>query len=88
MHATGENILIIFINNGIYGMTEVRWHLQHFRMRSQHPRRKGCETNGNPLNITDIATLQDVLCHKQRAFTCKREKANGNKKGRAVSEAE
>ena len=56
----GENILIIFINNGIYGMTggQMAPTTLEGMKSSTSPRGRDIKTMGNPLKMTDIvATL-------------------------------
>ncbi len=56
----GENILIIFVNNGIYGMTggQMAPTTLEGMKSSTSPRGRNIKTMGNPLKMTDIvATL-------------------------------
>jgi len=56
----GENILIIFVNNGIYGMTggQMAPTTLEGMKSSTSPRGRDVKTMGNPLKMTDIvATL-------------------------------
>jgi 2-oxoglutarate ferredoxin oxidoreductase subunit beta len=56
----GENILIIFVNNGIYGMTggQMAPTTLEGMKSSTSPRGRNVKTMGNPLKMTDIvATL-------------------------------
>lgn len=60
----GENIAIIFINNGIYGMTGGQMApttLDHM-VTSTSPEGRNVETMGNPLKILDLLALLDGVC--------------------------
>ncbi len=60
----GENIAIIFINNGIYGMTGGQMApttLPNMKT-STSPRGRNTETMGNPLKILDLMSLLDGVC--------------------------
>lgn len=60
----GENIAIIFINNGIYGMTGGQMApttLNHM-VTSTSPEGRDIHTMGNPLKITDMLALLDGVC--------------------------
>lgn len=60
----GENIAIIFINNGIYGMTGGQMApttLPNMKT-STSPEGRNTETMGNPLKILDLMALLDGVC--------------------------
>ncbi len=60
----GENIAIIFINNGIYGMTGGQMApttLPNMKT-STSPEGRNTETMGNPLKILDLVALLDGVC--------------------------
>jgi len=60
----GENIAIIFINNGIYGMTGGQMApttLDHMKT-STSPEGRDVHTTGNPLKILDLLALLDGVC--------------------------
>ena len=60
----GENIAIIFINNGIYGMTGGQMApttLSNMKT-STSPTGRNVETMGNPLKILDMVALLDGVC--------------------------
>ena len=60
----GENIAIIFINNGIYGMTGGQMApttLPNMKT-STSPTGRNVETMGNPLKILDMVALLDGVC--------------------------
>lgn len=64
----GENIAIVFINNGIYGMTGGQMApttLDHMRT-STSPEGRNVETMGNPLKISDLLALLDGVCYVTR----------------------
>lgn len=60
----GENIAIIFINNGIYGMTGGQMApttLDHMKTATS-PEGRDVSTMGNPLKISDMLALLDGVC--------------------------
>ena len=60
----GENIAIIFINNGIYGMTGGQMApttLPEMKTATS-PTGRNVETMGNPLKILDLVALLDGVC--------------------------
>ena len=60
----GENIAIIFINNGIYGMTGGQMApttLPNMKTATS-PKGRNVETMGNPLKILDLVALLDGVC--------------------------
>ena len=60
----GENIAIIFINNGIYGMTGGQMApttLPNMKTATS-PTGRNVETMGNPLKILDLVALLDGVC--------------------------
>ena len=60
----GENIAIIFINNGIYGMTGGQMApttLPNMKT-STSPLGRNTQTMGNPLKILDLVSLLDGVC--------------------------
>ncbi|NLA63178.1 MAG: 2-oxoglutarate oxidoreductase [Bacteroidales bacterium] len=60
----GENIAIIFINNGIYGMTGGQMApttLPNMKT-STSPTGRNVETMGNPLKILDLLAMLDGVC--------------------------
>ena len=60
----GENIAIIFINNGIYGMTGGQMApttLLEMKTATS-PTGRNVETMGNPLKILDLVALLDGVC--------------------------
>ncbi|MDD4158702.1 MAG: thiamine pyrophosphate-dependent enzyme [Proteiniphilum sp.] len=60
----GENIAIIFINNGIYGMTGGQMApttLSNMKT-STCPEGRNVQTMGNPLKILDLLALLDGVC--------------------------
>lgn len=64
----GENIAIIFINNGIYGMTGGQMApttLDHMKT-STSPEGRDVQTMGNPLKITDLLAILDGVCYATR----------------------
>ncbi|MDD3787409.1 MAG: thiamine pyrophosphate-dependent enzyme [Petrimonas sp.] len=64
----GENIAIIFINNGIYGMTGGQMApttLDHMKT-STSPEGRDVHTMGNPLKITDLLAILDGVCYATR----------------------
>ncbi len=64
----GENFVIIFINNGIYGMTGGQMApttLPHMRA-STCPYGRDTETMGNPLKITELVATLPGTCYVTR----------------------
>ena len=60
----GENIAIIFINNGIYGMTGGQMApptLKNMKTATR-PEGRNSQTMGNPLKILDLLSLLDGVC--------------------------
>ncbi len=64
----GENIAIIFINNGIYGMTGGQMAPTTLPMMktATSPEGRNVETMGNPLKILDLLSLLDGVCFTTR----------------------
>jgi 2-oxoglutarate ferredoxin oxidoreductase subunit beta len=64
----GENIAIIFINNGIYGMTGGQMAPTTLdRMKSSTcPNGRNVELNGNPLDMTKLLAQLDGTCYVTR----------------------
>ena len=64
----GENIAIIFINNGIYGMTggQMAPTTLEGQVTSTTPYGRRVELNGYPLRITDILTMLDGTSYVTR----------------------
>ncbi|MBN2666680.1 MAG: 2-oxoglutarate oxidoreductase [Bacteroidales bacterium] len=64
----GENILIIFINNGIYGMTggQMAPTTLPGMKSSTSPYGRDVKTMGNPLKITDIVATLPGTCYVTR----------------------
>ena len=60
----GENIAIIFINNGIYGMTggQMAPTTLEGMVTSTSPEGRNVETMGNPLKILELLALLDGVC--------------------------
>lgn len=60
----GENIAIVFINNGIYGMTGGQMAPTTLPMMktATSPEGRNVETMGNPLKILDLLSLLDGVC--------------------------
>ncbi|HUI33449.1 MAG: thiamine pyrophosphate-dependent enzyme [Dysgonamonadaceae bacterium] len=60
----GENIAIIFINNGIYGMTGGQMAPTTLPMMktATSPEGRNTATMGNPLKILDLLSLLDGVC--------------------------
>lgn len=60
----GENIVIIFINNGIYGMTGGQMAPTTLKdmKTSTSPEGRDTQTMGNPLKILDLLALLDGVC--------------------------
>lgn len=83
----GENILIVFINNGIYGMTggQMAPTTLPGMKSSTSPRGREVETMGNPLKITEmVATLEGTyFVTRQSVHT----PANVRKTKRALKKA-
>jgi 2-oxoglutarate ferredoxin oxidoreductase subunit beta len=64
----GENILILFINNGIYGMTggQMAPTTLEGMKSSTSPRGRDIKTMGNPLKMTDIVATLPGACYVTR----------------------
>lgn len=64
----GENIAIIFINNGIYGMTggQMAPTTLEGMVTATTPYGRRVDLNGYPLNITDLAVRLDGTCYVTR----------------------
>lgn len=64
----GENIAMIFINNGIYGMTggQMAPTTLEGMKTSTTPYGRRVDLNGWPLNITDLASHLDGTCYVTR----------------------
>lgn len=64
----GENITIIFINNGIYGMTggQMAPTTLEGMKSSTSPNGRNIQRNGNPLNITNSLAQLDGTCYVTR----------------------
>ena len=64
----GENITIIFINNGIYGMTggQMAPTTLEGMKSSTSPNGRDIQRNGNPLNITNLLAQLDGTCYVTR----------------------
>jgi 2-oxoglutarate ferredoxin oxidoreductase subunit beta len=64
----GENITIIFINNGIYGMTggQMAPTTLEGMVTATSPRGRKMELNGYPLNITKLLAQLDGTCYVTR----------------------
>jgi 2-oxoglutarate ferredoxin oxidoreductase subunit beta len=64
----GENILIIYINNGIYGMTggQMAPTTLDGMVTSTTPNGRNVELNGNPLDITPLLALLKGTCYVTR----------------------
>ena len=64
----GENIAIIFINNGIYGMTggQMAPTTLDGMKSSTCPNGRNVELNGNPLDITKLLAQLDGTCYVTR----------------------
>lgn len=64
----GENIAIIFINNGIYGMTggQMAPTTLEGQVTSTTPYGRRVDLNGFPLRITDILAMLDGTCYVTR----------------------
>jgi 2-oxoglutarate ferredoxin oxidoreductase subunit beta len=65
----GENIAIIFINNGIYGMTggQMAPTTLNKMVTSTSPTGRDMQTMGNPLKIVDLMALLDGVCYATRS---------------------
>jgi 2-oxoglutarate ferredoxin oxidoreductase subunit beta len=63
-----ENITIIFINNGIYGMTGGQMAPTTLKgmKSSTSPNGRDIQRNGNPLNITNLLAQLDGTCYVTR----------------------
>lgn len=64
----GENITIIFINNGIYGMTggQMAPTTLEGMVTATSPNGRNHEINGYPLNITPLLALLEGTCYVTR----------------------
>lgn len=64
----GENIAIIFINNGIYGMTggQMAPTTLEGMVTSTTPYGRRADLNGYPLKISDLMTMFDGTCYVTR----------------------
>ncbi len=64
----GENITIIFINNGIYGMTggQMAPTTLEGMKSSTSPNGRDIQRNGNPLNITNLLAQLEGTCYVTR----------------------
>lgn len=64
----GENIVIVFINNGIYGMTggQMAPTTLDGMVTSTCPYGRNTELHGYPLNITDLLVRLDGTCYITR----------------------
>lgn len=64
----GENIVIIFVNNGIYGMTggQMAPTTLHGMKSSTSPQGREVPLSGYPLNITDLLAKLDGTCYVTR----------------------
>jgi 2-oxoglutarate/2-oxoacid ferredoxin oxidoreductase subunit beta len=64
----GENILIIFVNNGIYGMTGGQMAPTTLigMKSSTSPNGRNVQLNGNPLDITKLLAQLDGTCYVTR----------------------
>ena len=64
----GENIVIIFINNGIYGMTggQMAPTTLEGMVTSTCPYGRNVELNGYPLKISDLVAQLDGACYVTR----------------------
>jgi 2-oxoglutarate ferredoxin oxidoreductase subunit beta len=64
----GENIAIIFINNGIYGMTggQMAPTTLNGMKSSTSPNGRDIPTNGHPLNITNLLAQLEGTCYVTR----------------------
>lgn len=60
----GENIVVVFINNGIYGMTGGQMAPTTLKdmKTSTSPEGRDTQTMGNPLKILDLLALLDGVC--------------------------
>lgn len=70
MHACnrGENIVVIFINNGIYGMTggQMSPTTLEGQVTATTPNGRNVELNGYPLKITELIAQLDGTCYVTR----------------------
>lgn len=70
MHACnrGENIAVIFINNGIYGMTggQMSPTTLEGQVTATTPHGRNVELNGHPLRITELIAQLDGTCYVTR----------------------
>ena len=88
----GENILIIFINNGIYGMTggQMAPTTLPGMKSSTSPLRKGCENNGQSIEDDRYCcnSSRYLLCNpSKRSYSCKcQEDKKGNEESISVPE--
>lgn len=64
----GENIAVIYINNGIYGMTggQMSPTTLEDMVTSTTPQGRNPELHGYPLNITDLVAKLDGACYVTR----------------------
>lgn len=64
----GENIVVIFINNGIYGMTggQMAPTTLEGQVTSTTPYGRRVELNGYPLKISEILAMLDGTCYVTR----------------------
>lgn len=64
----GENIVIVFINNGIYGMTggQMAPTTLEGMKTSTSPQGRNVELNGYPLKISELLALLDGTCYVTR----------------------
>lgn len=64
----GENIVIVFINNGIYGMTGGQMAPTTLigMPTSTSPEGRNVELNGHPLKISDMLAILDGTCYVTR----------------------
>lgn len=83
----GENIAIIFINNGIYGMTggQMAPTTLEGMKSSTCPNGRNVERNGNPLDITKLLAQLDGTCYVTRQSV--HNVANTRKTKKAIQKA-
>jgi len=64
----GENILIVFVNNGIYGMTggQMAPTTLPGMTTSTSPRGRDVKTMGAPIKITELVAALDGVCYATR----------------------
>ncbi|WP_329903721.1 thiamine pyrophosphate-dependent enzyme [Porphyromonas pogonae] len=64
----GENIVIVFVNNGIYGMTggQMAPTTLEGMVTATCPQGRSVELNGYPLKISDLLALLDGTCYVTR----------------------